>query len=86
MCGLWVVYGAVGPANRKQVDGVHMSMDRVLVEFIPPETDCPSSMASPQFLIPISIITPLKLSTMPLTWADQKIFPHRKFYNVLEYY
>lgn len=57
-CGLWAVYGGVGPADRKQVDGVHMSMDRVLVEFIPPEsllllTVRPSSMASPSLIPPI---------------------------------
>ena len=35
MCGLWAVY--VGWVPPKQVDGVHMIVDRVLVKFIPPE-------------------------------------------------
>lgn len=58
MCGLWAVYGGVGPPNRKQVDGVHMSMDRVLVEFIPPETLLLLTVPPAwPLLIPISIIT-----------------------------
>ena len=38
MCVLWAVYVRWGP--EQQLDGVHMSVDRVFVKFIPPELCC----------------------------------------------